>query len=305
MTQSYFFSIPLRGVGGVDVESLPSYLCRLSAAHAVSIKTVLAHAVSWLRHSSELERSMPSAMRYPGRIASFVRPNPTTGLLVDALEAATQQTNLRCATFLALRQAVHHCGEALTAFIRWCPECMREFDEQEDAGYMKMQWLLADLQCCLTHGAPLISACPHCDRDQNGCTRRERATRCAHCKQPLYSDLIAYACPGAWKTHAVDLLDLVREIASDPQLLYPANGSRAVVTEMCNRRRDVRDRQVRMLLRGPTVSAAVEGRLISFATARRLSFYFGIRLADLLAGTVEGTPAVLDPTWTADLPAGM
>lgn len=164
---------------------------------------------------------------------------------------------------------------------------------------MKLQWLLSEVRCCMEHGVELISLCPHCNRHQSGSATRERVTSCGHCKKPLYAT-VTHTYPGNWKTHAADLVDLVRTIASDPQLLFPSDGYRAVVTQILKRPRPSMDREMREIATSVHLSAVIHGGLISFYTARRLSLYLGIRLADLFSGTLQGTSDMLDTAWGVD-----
>jgi hypothetical protein len=289
------------------VESLSSYLCRLSVAHSASVKDVIEHAFLWLRRTTRSDIAIPFVTRSPESLAYYVQPNGMTRLLVEALAAATQRSDLRCGTFLALEIAVSRCMGTFDRAVRWCPQCMREFVEADDEGYMKLQWQLCDVARCSLHGVMLLDKCPHCQRHQNGCARRERVTHCVFCKRPLTRVTVEVPGPGSWKVESADLIEVVDEIASKPMLVYPRESPRAVLTELFDRvwQREEELRLWKMASRDEVLSIIDGTTPISLKTARRLAFQLGLRPADMLAGTFARTTDVLDDAWTAKLPANM
>jgi hypothetical protein len=307
MGSSYLFSLPLRGVGTADVESLSSYMCRMSAAHAASVRDIIEYSFLWLRQCSAQDVEMPFLTHSPESLAYYVRPNATTARLVEALGHATLRTELHCGTFLALSSALGRCMGTFDQSMRWCPACIEEFLQARDEGYFKLQWLLCDVEHCAVHGVELVDRCPHCERHQNGCARRTRCTHCVYCDQPLSGGVRAAAGPGSWSVESADLLELVEEIASDVTLHYPAEGPRVVLSELFDRawKREDELRLWKVIPRDECLSIVDGTTPVSLRTARRLSYRLGVRLIDLLAGTLAPTTAVLDISWTEKLPRAM
>lgn len=306
MASSYLFALPLRGVGSSEVESMSSYLCRLSAAHSVSIRDVIEHAFLWLRHCGR-DIAMPFVTRSPESVAYYVRPNGTTRLLVEALAAATHRQELRCGTFLALEQALDRCMGTFDRSLRWCPICVHEFLASDDDGYFKLQWQLTDVPRCTVHGVSLIDACPHCGSNQNGSARRKDCLHCLRCDRPLYSVGDVASGPGSWRVEASDLIGLVEEISRDVGLLYPSEGPRKVLTELFERvwRQEHELRLWRMIPRDECLTIIDGSVPVTLKTARRLAYCLGIRLPDLIAGVLAPTTPLLDASWTEKLPATM
>lgn len=306
MASSYLFSLPLRGVGSVEVESLPSYLCRLSAAHSASVRDVIEHAFLWLRRSGQ-EVEMPFVTRSPERLGYYVRPNSTTRLLVEALAAATQRRELRCGTFLALEQALDRCMGTFDGSLRWCPMCVREFAASSDEGYFKLQWQLADVMRCVIHGVPLANTCPHCGVHQNGSARRTDCVHCVRCEQPLCQSSDVASAPGSWRVEAADLIAVVDEISSDAELAYPADGCRRLLSELFDRVwGQEQELKLWKIVPRDECLAIIDGTLpVTLKTARRLAYRLGIRLPDLMAGVLAPTTSLLDASWTDKLPSSM
>ncbi len=305
MAGSTLLPLALRGVGTADVESLPSYLCRLSAAHSVSVRDVIEHAFLWF--GKEREIRMPFVARSPESLAYYVRPNGMTDLLVQALQCATQRSNLGSATFLALAPAVDRCMNTFHPSVRWCPVCIREFVELGDDGYVKLQWHLADIATCPAHGVGLIDRCPHCARHQNGSAQRRCSTHCVHCSRPLTTEEFSVAPPGRWRIEAADLLDLVTHIGCDPNLRFPAHGPRTLLTEAVNRAtRDQEELKLWSTVPRKEVLSFVEDKsALSLRTARRLAYHLGISLVEMLSGVLANTTEALDVTWNSRTPSCM
>lgn len=304
---SYLFPIPLRGVGTADVEAFGTYLHRLARAHGISTGRFLTHIQSW--HAAvrpDRQFNLAGILSSPD-VCVFVRPNQTTEQLVDIISYATGMTDLRCGTFLALKQALDRSMNTFATRLRWCPVCMSEFEALGDPGYFKLIWQLHAISHCPIHLLPLKNKCPVCRSYQSGFRARNDCTSCMKCGCPLSNERDVDGRADSWQARGSDLIDLVESIAGTTTLVYPAGGVRSVLTKIFDQVwSEVHElRFWKLIPRDECLGIVMGDQPVTLTTARRVAYYLGMRLPDLLAGTVSMTSEVLDPTWTNVLPDEM
>lgn len=303
----YLFPLSLRGLGTADVEAFGLYLHRLAAEHGISTGKLLERIVAWhTAEHPELQEGLAS-LRSNVDVCVYVRPNHTTQLLIDMLDHATGEKKLRCGTFLALQGALDRSMEVFSRRTRWCPSCMLEFKAVDDPGYFKLLWQLKAITHCPTHGTALRDTCAVCGSYQGGLRRRHDCRTCVKCGEPLSKGLNSSDHANSWESQGADLIELVELIASNPELTFPANKVRDVVSAIFDKAwaGEQEGQFWKLIPRDECVAIVTGHQPVSLTVARRIAFRLGVCLSDLLAGTVTMTSEVLNPDWTSTLPSEM
>lgn len=304
---TYLFPVMLRGVGTADVESFGAYLHRLAEAHGVTTGRLLAHAISWHKAvHPEFEHQL-AAVRSAVGACVYIRPNNSTEQLVEILSKATGLRNLRSGTFLALKDALDRSVGTFAPWTRWCPACMKEFEESGEPAYFKLIWQLETIRHCPDHGLPLRKNCARCGSYQDGVGARWASGRCKNCERPLSDDYGAADRVDSWKRNGADLIELVEAISADPTLTFPSGGVQSVISTLFEKiwTGNQEQRFWRQLERDSLVRLCSGHRAITLETARKVAFVLSMRLPDLLAGKVAMTCDVLDPSWVDSIPEAM
>ncbi|MBS0422250.1 MAG: TniQ family protein [Proteobacteria bacterium] len=255
---SWLFPVPLRGVGTEDIESLPSYFCRSAICHGVSVGKVFAHALEEhaRRYPDEAQLYMrrrvwqhkvapPRSMsRNPGLLGFHVRWEYFARRTLPAWITGTGLPELQSATFSALRHYTpFYAHQLFWGDMRWCPACFHEFLLAGDDGYYKLQWQLESVLLCAIHGVALEDRCPHCNADQNSWNSRVPARFCQRCKLNLghagnpEGIERTVGCRRHDKSNI--LLPMVREIAKNPELIYPSEGAHSVARSIQERTKEI------------------------------------------------------------------
>lgn len=304
------FSLPMRGLGTQDVEALSSYIHRLAIAHGVSAWQLLKQILARYRLGAPETIEATSSIDSSGDMNVYIRPNLATAQLVKILSQATRDESLRCGTFLALSDALDRSAGTFAPRMRWCPACMGEFQASKDGGYFKLVWQLEAVTHCPTHRTRLLNQCGACGSHQSSRRMRRDCTSCGTCGSPLSTrpkSQHSWEPLESWKHVGTDLVGLVASIAENPRLAYPADGVRNVLSAIFDRAwANGEEEKLWELVPKNECIGIVEGhQAVSLTTARRIAFRLGMRLPDLLAGTVDATTGMLDPTWTATLPSEM
>jgi hypothetical protein len=307
VSTSYLFPVLLQGTGTTEVESLSSYLCRVAAAHDVSIGVLLRNCYDWYFKTTGVERALPYLTRNPGNLAQYVRPNELTRSLLEALSAASAQPDLRSGTFMCLDGALQRCMKTFHRSMRWCPSCLAEAEKTGTEPYLKLYWSLAAFTRCTLHGTKLEHLCPHCGVRQDGFGERKSWGRCSKCDGSLAVSSESAPPPGSWQVEGGDLLELLDRIGCEPTLQFPRDGIRQLLQAQLDKawNDDQAERLWKVIPRDEYLALSLGQTPITLTTARRVAYRLGAPLLDLLEGSLHQTSAVLDSSWCAQLPQSM
>lgn len=307
MSRGILFPVLLEGDGTPDVEALCSYMCRLSAAHQAPLGVLIKACYRWRQEASGVAPDLPFLIENLGNISHYVRPNEMTRSLVSVLAKATDQPNLRSSTFMCLESALDRCMGSFANTMRWCPSCFQEFEQSGTPAYFKLQWFLTGLSRCHTHGVELISRCPHCNAQQHGYGLRTSCASCARCGGTLAVVSRIHERQESWRAEGADLIALVDRIGCEPALEFPSGGVRRVVQALFDEAWERDDLRGLSKIMNRDECLAITHRItpVTLLRARRIAFRLGVRLVDLLNGTIQETSGVLDPAWTERLPRMM
>lgn len=304
MTKRLLFPVPLLGVGTADVEALASYLWRLSTTHRAPIGVVLRAAYEWYGTDNG-SGAVPYLARNPGGLAQYVRPNEMTRSVVEMLTEATGQVALRSGTFMSLDHALARCMKTFHGSIRWCPTCLREFQEAGAEPYFKLAWFIRSTTRCAKHGSTLEELCAHCGSRQDGFGMRRACIECSRCRNSLISNQSSAVPPGDWRVDGADLNSLVQLISESPQLEFPREGVKRALNELLDDawRKDNATELWKVVPRDEFLAITCDVTPITLTKVRRLAFRLGVQVTDLLVGSLKEVAGVLDPSWTTSLPS--
>jgi hypothetical protein len=272
------------GLGGAEIEALPSYLQRLGNAHGLTAGQLIARLAT--RHSATIAQS-PDAFRNVA-IVQFIRPNDTAEALVAALGAATGLAAdlLRSMTFLPLRHALDRPVSTFAKSFRWCPLCFSDADSLGQDPYFKLSWQLLGMQGCIVHNAPLRDRCPSCGSLQHGTRRRSSLSACQACKHLLSLPLATEAPLTDPMFLGSDLVDLARHIGSTPGFQFPPGGVSKVVSDLYDAAWQA-EREIALwkkLTRDECIRFHDRTEPVTLQSARRVAFRLDVPLVDLLLG---------------------
>ena len=298
------FPLELRGVGSVDIESLSSYIHRLARVHGVTIFQLLRHVYESYAEDFKSFRQEPPVFQSRGDLAIYVRPNNTTIETVRILEHVTGNQFLRSSTFLILLKALDRSSGVYSSYLRWCPACMGEFEAQDDEGYFKLIWQLKAIVHCPIHGALLLDKCPNCGNHQGTFRIRSPSVRCQKCGKSLSEGINNGNLSNSWVVEAPDLTELVDLISRNSDLEFPEDGVRKVVSHLFDRAwHNQEEKELwEIIPRDECISIDTGHKPITLTIARRIAYRLGIKLTDLLSGTIDMFGPQLDPSWSNSLP---
>jgi hypothetical protein len=100
------------------------------------------------------------------------------------------------------------------------------------------------------------------------------------------------------------LLELMDRIGCEPGLTFPDGGVRRVVQALFDDAWDRDDLRTLSRVMNRDECLAITHRItpVTLMRARRVAFRLGVKLVDLLEGSIQETAGVLDPAWTERLP---
>jgi len=300
------FPLALRGFGTHDIESLGSYIHRLSISHNVSVNHLLEYSFAWYleKHDDNVKEHV---FRSCGDLSHFSRPNNLTLELVKVLEYLTGEEKLRSSTFLAVYKALDRSTRQYARHFRWCPQCMYEFKLADDPGYFKLIWTILDVTHCPEHRVKLIDKCHHCGSYQGGFGYKKSCRICKKCGENLgqllmiddLNDMIS-----TWDLKGIDLVNFVDRIARESELSYPENGIKNLLSKIFDKvwASDEENLLWAIIPRDEYLSLTCGNTTVSLQIARRFSARLGVELSDLLTGDFTRIPYLLDLNWFKELP---
>ncbi|MEL4897799.1 TniQ family protein [Crocosphaera sp. Alani8] len=179
--RSRLFSLKPIGIGTPLVESLTSYLIRLSELHCLSVRNLVAHTVVPIvpknYHTTNLfcMRNDTGAINGTGDLAQD---------LVQALEKLTYCSDFPYLTLLNWQQILTT-RKLLRKTRAWCPHCYEEWRLSHQKVYDPLLWHFNSISVCLHHQRVLETVCPHCHQQIPILSSLSRAGYCSKCGQWL------------------------------------------------------------------------------------------------------------------------
>ncbi len=284
------FPIDLRGVGTSDIESLPSYIHRVSIAHGVDVGQML----------KLVNNNIPKLLRFGN---SYMRPEvmickgKTTDSLIEAFESATGQNLFGSTLWIVNNLVGRSSGEVMEGF-RWCPECIEEMNKM-DGAYFKLLWHMKSISACPIHRTRLISMCQHCNHDQTSYRKRTDLGYCQKCGYSLGQrgkplrpqDLV-----NTWNDIGYDVVELFREIADLDPIDLKRDGPFISLSDLHRFYSEAgRIEDFNIILNPEDLrSLLYRHKPVSLMVVRRIAFGFGIPLLSFLNGDAIKTIPLIE-----------
>ena len=177
-------------VGTPLVESLTSYLARVSAARGLLVTDVLDLLLRPLVPPGTLRPRRDLSWFLTCHVSSFDGAGDPAVAVVRALERLTGRADLVLHTFLPWRGmfSPHGPGAIWQGGKRWCCRCLEAMHADGVEPWEPLLWRLAPATRCPEHGAPLSERCPSCARTLRVVTQLVPLGYCERCGHLLHRD---------------------------------------------------------------------------------------------------------------------
>lgn len=175
--RSVLFNLEPIGIGTSFVESLTSYIARLSCAHCLTVSKLIEIVIKPYFSSSYLKNV---------HIDSFYKPSiclngnsSVTFDFVETLETLTGNKEIRYLTLLPFSGIWRR--DIVKNYRTWCPQCLEEWKNEKSILYEPLIWSIKDITTCPRHKVDLESNCPSCLKKMNVIHRNMRIGYCNYC----------------------------------------------------------------------------------------------------------------------------
>jgi hypothetical protein len=191
-SHSRLYSLEPIGIGSPIVESMTSYIVRLSEAHSVYPSTLMTYEIRPLLKQPSLDQKgyfISEHLRPYGNnstaLNSYTRQ---TSDMVQALEQLTCRYDLRFLTMLTW-QYVFSQRKLLRRTRAWCPICYQEWRDKNQILYEPLLWSLEVINVCHQHRLRLQTRCPgsKCNQVQFPLSPHAQSGYCSRCNSWLGS----------------------------------------------------------------------------------------------------------------------
>lgn len=179
--RSYLFLLNPIGIGTYYVESLTSYITRLSEAHCLLPRTLIAEIITL-----NLQNIFAKKQTSRGLSPLFKRANAINGGgdiaqdFTNAVRTLTGFQDLQPLTLLAWSKVLVWQG-LLRTHKAWCPACYLEWIESGSLVYDPLLWAFKTVKVCPKHRVFLLEKCPHCQKTVPFLSWRSRNGFCSEC----------------------------------------------------------------------------------------------------------------------------
>lgn len=302
---SRLFPIPLCGAGSAEVESLPSYIHRLTYKHGVYVGELLRFVVRQVEGDESYTGQLTSLPRHI-LVHDVLRANGLARGLTKMLEHMTRQCLTGTTVALFNGPLTMSRGELHKGF-RWCPECLAEMDLMGDECYFKLIWQFRAVLACPIHRSPFLEKCDYCGCDQTSYIKRRPLGRCQDCGAPLSSrvkKLTPTELADSWQDIGRDVLELFGDLAKYGYDSLPVDGVYQSLDQLFDHYwRQQREEDFYQLLDRDQLLSVIDTRkTLCLNAARTVAFRLGISLYDLLSGNAVQVTRALDFAGFCPLP---
>lgn len=284
-------------MGTSEIESFPSYICRLGQLHGLTISTFLKMIRTWWARNPG-GQPLPKNPLYQRGGGIFCGVGVGVHRYVEALKVATGASFLERTTFISLTQAISPQCIGLSGTSRaWCPACFLEHKASGSIYYDRLLWCLAAVKRCPIHKVALVSHCHHCGLLQEFCHRDGGLGLCWKCSRELLTE------PDHWKIELNpsfgerDCIELVEAIGNGDLVSAYPRAFQVFFSEVL--RHAPQKKRLRfgreMFGLANDNSRALRIQSPQFSTMLRSSHATGVRLVDIL----------IDPVNAAEVAGGM
>ena len=179
--RSRFYNLAPIGLRSSLVESLTSYICRLSYEHHVEVGTLIQRSIASVLDKHYIADSQSRGVSSFLRSASPINGNGSMASdWVRALEELTLRVDLSLLTLIVGANALSQ-RDLLQPVQHWCPVCYEIWRRQGAIIYEPLLWAINGITVCAEHCEPLERCCPHCSSSLPWLTWRSRPGYCSSC----------------------------------------------------------------------------------------------------------------------------
>lgn len=183
--RSQLYSLKSIGIEEPYIESLTSYLIRLSEAHQVYPSSLISYVIAPILNKEFL---IYSTARGGNRFYDGARTMNGFGSnsldMIDALEKLTKVQQLGILTLASIKEVVP-LRYLLKNYLSWCPVCYEEQLNTGDAIYNLLLWSLEMVNTCSRHRCKLETECFLCHKKIPVLHRKSQNGYCPYCNEWL------------------------------------------------------------------------------------------------------------------------
>jgi len=216
--------LPLLDTGTAQVESLESYVVRISATTGESVKGFLSTLDRSIGRKDAGSGQLPGLLVGPGN--RFVRR-------LKGLVSATGVEDLHKGTLLSLNCVLRErAGLGISTHRRWCPPCLEA--GRAVGKTQQLIWVFDQLSRCGLHGCLIEDSCRTCSASLPTSTPLRQSLLCPHCSSPLFGAGRYVEQPPSFVSQWIDdcLTDLVLWMSSDQSFMIPEANYRVFTSRM-------------------------------------------------------------------------
>jgi hypothetical protein len=182
ITITDLYSLEPQGLNSPLVESLTSYIMRLSEVHSVSVGRLIN-----IIYAAHLKNRSYVELFGKAQFSSDSYINSTGNIAEDFVGVTAKLTGI---TEMELRQLtlLNWSGIRVRNFMRetraWCPECLQEM-KTNGGIYEPLIWNIKSIKICFKHNLQLEELCPSCNSKVNTLRSFSRVGHCSKCNNFL------------------------------------------------------------------------------------------------------------------------
>lgn len=303
---SILFPISVIGNGTAEVESLASYLHRISYKHGVYVGVLLKKSYKYAIKKNIISHNC--LLPHYISVNELIRPEKVTTMLVDLFQKLTGQDLSATVLWVIKNSLGRSVGEIVEGF-RWCPECFAEMLNVGDEPYFKLIWHLTAIRACPIHRTPLISKCDFCGCTQTSYIKKNSIGFCQDCGKSLSKRkkrLRPVDILNRWEDIGLDVVELFKDIAVIQPNSLPNDGVHKSVEDIFEYYwRIGRETEFYSALsRDELLAIVFKQSSVSFKSARKIAYRLGVSLSALLSGDAINISNMLDDEQFCWLPPG-
>lgn len=276
------------GLGTPDVESLPSFIQRLSLIHGLGF-----HQMLGLIHEIYCDQNGIMPMLAPS-YRNVASPTTLAGgsmvveELVEELRAVINVGNLEYLTLVPVTSSLARDIQLTESMFKWCPACFRDDEAAGNCAYYRLLWHFRDLDKCPIHSIRLQNECPDCGQSQRRFVKHRPIGLCHVCEAPLKGDGVFQSLGESWRN---DAFDIVEFLSGYNEFVPPeANGLQRILRALLvlHHQSGGKSDLFKWFERNEVMSVISGHTPVTFKTSRKFAYALGTPLDTVMHGDVSG-----------------
>lgn len=178
--RSSLYNIQPTGIRSKYVESLTSYIIRISYEHNITVGHLINKLIAHHINKEYLMRSGTyGGNRFYEGAKTINGYMENSEDLVKSIEKLTSRNDLSNLTLIKLRDFIP-LRNLLKETLSWCPECIHNWHSNSTV-YYPLIWHIKTVQICIEHRCYLIEVCPVCNKKVDILRRQMIPGYCSNC----------------------------------------------------------------------------------------------------------------------------